>query len=167
MKTIIKIFSILILFTSCEDVIDIELDSIEPTLVVDGYISDENNNCVIRLSQTADYFESNTYPEVSDATVFVSDQSGTKTSFQETKPGEYVSNNLVGQENTTYTLSVIAEGKEYQATVTMPEKVTIGTLSFQETPPYMQSSGGYLVLCNFHDPVGLENYYRMKVYNIN
>ncbi len=167
MKTIITFFSILFLFTSCEDVIDIELNSIEPKLVIDGSITDETNSCVISLSKSGDYFEPGIYPTVSEATVSVIDQSGTKSYFEERQPGVYVSDNLRGIENTAYTLTVIAEGKEYEANVVMPKKVNISSLSYQETPQFMEFTGGYLVLCHLYDPIDVENFYRMKVYNIN
>ena len=104
---------------------------------------------------------------VSNAEVTVTDDKGITISFKETEPGIYTSDKIQGVENTTYTLSVLAEGESYTAEATMPQKVNIDHLSFENTPPSSEFEGGYVVNCHFKDPVGFDNYYRMKVYNIN
>ncbi len=169
MKTI-KILPLLVgivaLFSSCRDIINIELDSIEPKLVIDGAVTDTNDTLVIQLSKSVDYFEPGVYPIVSGAIITVSENLGDTRQLNESSPGVY-SEYLPGIEGNEYTLTVDLEGKEYTAEVKMPHKVFIDSVSIEPTPDYLDFSGGYLVNCHFNDPSGVENYYRLKVSNIN
>ena len=156
---------IIALFSSCRDIIDVELDSIEPRLVIDGALTDTNDTLVIQLSKSVDYFEPGVYPNVSGAIITASDNLVTR-QLNESSPGVY-SEYLPGIEGNEYTLTVGLEGKEYTAEVKMPHKVFIDSVSIEPTPDYLDFSGGYLVNCHFNDPSGVENYYRLKVSNIN
>lgn len=167
MKTILSLFSLILLFASCEDVIEIDLDTIEPKLVIEGSINDMDDQCIIKLSKTGDYFKPGIYPAVSDAVVTVTDDNGRTTNFEETEPGIYTSESIQGIENTTYTLNVWSEEENYIANVTMPQKVNIDSLSFENSPLIMGFDEGYIVNCHLLDPNEHTNYYRMKAYNIN
>ena len=76
MKNIIYISLILSLFifSSCEKVINVDLTTAAPKLVIDGSIKWEKgtdgNEQTIKLSTTTSYY-SNTIPTVSNAVVFV------------------------------------------------------------------------------------------------
>lgn len=166
MKAKILFISIAALVASCEDVIEVDLDSIDPKLVIEGSITDANNNCEIRLSMTSDYFSSDSIPMVTGASVLVSDFQGNVYQFEEMSPGLYLSDDLRGIENAEYQLEVNSEGKEYTAYVKMPQKVEIGGLSQIETPEYMEFTGGYLVNTHLFDPEGSKDFYRIKVYRI-
>jgi len=169
MKTI-KILTLLIgivaMFSSCRDIIDIELDSIEPKLVIDGAVNDINDTLQIRLTKSVDYFEPGVYPNVSGAVVTVADNMGNIHHLNESAPGVYTQF-LPGIEGNEYTLTVELEGEEYTAEVKMPNKVFIDSISIEPTPGYLEFSGGYLVNCHFDDPPEVENFYRLKVSGIN
>lgn len=165
-KTLIILWGIVALLSSCRDIIDIELDSIEPTLVIDGAVTDINDTLQITLTKTVDYFEPGVYPNVSGANVRVSDNMGNIHQLNETTPGVYTEF-LPGIEGNQYALTVEVESEEYSAEVEMPYKVNIDSLSIEPTPDYLEFSGGYLVNCHLQDPVGFENFYRLKVSAIN
>lgn len=164
-KTIVLLLGIVALFSSCRDIIDIELDSIEPKLVIDGAVTDINDTLVIRLSKSVDYFEPGVYPNVSSAVINVSDNVGTSVQLNEASPGVY-QEYLPGIEGNEYELTVEFEGEEYSAKVELPYKIEIDSTSVEPTPDYMEFSGGYLVNCHLTDHAGTENYYRLKVSNI-
>lgn len=157
---------IVALFSSCRDIIDIELDSIEPKLVIDGAVTDINDTLRIKLNKSVDYFEPGVYPNVSGAAIIVSDSQGEMRQLNETAPGVY-SAYFPGIEGNEYALTVEVEAEEYTAVVEMPYKVLIDSLSIEPTPSYLEFSGGYLVNCHFNDPAGIKNFYRLKVSGIN
>ena len=163
MKKIITalIFAIMI-FASCEDVIDIELNTTEPKLVVEGAIND-NEQCTIKLSKTGDYFNPSIYPAVSEAVITITENNKDAIVLTETESGIYTAD-LQGVENTSYTLSIVSEGKEYTANVTIPYKVSIDSLSFIPSPPSPRFDEGLMVNCHFHEPEEFTNYYRLKAY---
>ena len=166
MRTFILLVGFIALLSSCRDNIDIELDSIEPRLVIEGAVTDINDTLQITITKTVDYFEPGVYPNISGAIITVADNMGNIHQLNETTPGVY-SEFLPGIEGTGYALAVELESKEYVADVEMPYKVFIDSLSIEPTPNYLEFSGGYLVNCHFDDPPGVENYYRIKVSDIN
>lgn len=169
MKTI-KIATFIIgltaLFSSCQDVIDINLNSIDPRLVIVVAITDINDSTEIKISKSTDYFDPGIYQPVSNALVTITDNTGEVFQLSEHNSGLYTEK-LRGIEGTEYRLAVKVDGENYTGTVKMPHKVSIDSLSIEPTPEYMEFSGGYLVNCHLHDPTGVENYYRLKVSNIN
>ncbi|MCD4788841.1 MAG: DUF4249 domain-containing protein [Bacteroidales bacterium] len=162
----IKIATLLSLLalTACEDVIEIDLDSIEPKLVIEAVITDQTVEQTVKLTKTGDYFEPGIYPAVSYANVIISDNLGNSETLSEVNPGIYQTTNLQGITGIVYELSVEVENMEYTAISEMPEKINIDTLStefFEATPRFDE---GYMVKCHFTDPAGISNYYRFKVY---
>ena len=125
MRTILIFLSLIILLTSCEDVIEIELNHIEPKLVIEGVINDLDNQCTIKLSKTTDYFNQETNSTVSDAVITLTDNAGTIVNFIETEPGIYMEESVQPRPNINYTLNIVSEGDRYVAKATIPQKVNI------------------------------------------
>lgn len=166
MKAKLAILSLVILFASCEDVIEIDLNDMEPKLVVDALIS-LDNQCVVKLSKTTDYFSEQSNPMVSDAVVILDDNAGTIVTLREIEPGVYSDESMLGKQKTTYTLKIISEGKEYNSTATIPQLVSIDSLSYKYNDEELFYDFGYVVKCHFPEPLEIENYYRIKTYNLN
>lgn len=164
MKTILSIFSLIFLLVSCEDVIEIDLDSIEPKLVIEGCINDLDDPCSIKLSLTGDYFEPGIYPVVSDALVTVTDDNGIETEFEEVEPGLYTSDLLEAKELGSYTLQVQSGEEVYMAEGVVPSKVFIDSLSYEIPPSFYEFEEGYMLTCYLQDPAEYRNYYRLNVY---
>lgn len=107
-------------FVACEEVVDLDLETAEPRLVVDAAIAWEKETDgatqSIILSTTTDYF-ADEIPPVSDATVFVTNSQGTQFDFiEEPGTGNYICNNFVPELYETYTLTVIVDSETYTAT---------------------------------------------------
>ena len=165
MKNIyIFLILIIIITVSCEDVIEIELDSIEQKLVVEGVINDDDEHCTVKLSKTGDYFNPGIYPAVSDAVITVTENNTEPVNFTENESGNYIAEDLQGKENTSYTLNIMSEGKEYTANVTIPQKVSIESLSFMYSQANPRLEEGYMVKCHFNEPEEFVNFYRLKAY---
>lgn len=162
----IYIFLILIIIitVSCEDVIEIELDSIGQKLVVEGVINDDDEKCTVKLTKTGDYFNPSIYPAVSDAVITVTENNTEPVTLTENESGTYIAEDLQGKENTSYSLNIMSEGKEYTANVTIPQKVNIDFLSFMYSSPNPRLEEGYMVKCHFYEPEEFENFYRLKAY---
>lgn len=167
MKPILFFFSLIILLTSCENVIEIELDYMNPKLVIEGVINDFDNQCIIKLSKTTDYFNQKSNHTVSDAVITLTDNAGTIMKFNETEPGNYLGESGQAKSRTNYTLNILSEGNEYVAKATIPEKVNIDSLTCKYNPKSIIYEVGYVVSCHFSDPEEFRNFYRLKTYNIN
>jgi hypothetical protein len=123
MKNIFKylaLITITLFLTSCEDKVDIALDTAEPKLVIDAVIKWQKgttgNEQKIKLTTTTDFY-TNIIPVVSGATVYITNSTNTVFNFIETpNTGEYICTSFVPVVNENYTLTVINNGQTYQAT---------------------------------------------------
>jgi hypothetical protein len=114
----IAIFSIVFSLSSCEDVIDVELEEGPLQLVVNGRITDEAPASVT-LSTTAPFFESGPTPRVSGAIVQLFEDDNPLEALTEdpSNPGNYIG-------------TTPAEiGKSYHIEIQLPESAS----HFQET----------------------------------
>lgn len=108
-------------FISCEEVIDVKLDTTAPRLVIDAALKWEKGTDgktqKIKLSTTTGYFNTE-IPKVSGATVFVTNSQNEIFDFTETVPqsGEYICTDFNPELNENYTLTVILNGTTYTAT---------------------------------------------------
>lgn len=166
MKNIIYILALLFL-VSCEDKVNIDLDTAAPKLVIDANIlwqkGTAGNEQKIKLTLTSDFYNT-TIPIVSGATVTVTNSSNTVFNFIETpNTGEYVCSNFVPVINENYTLSVIYEGQSFTSTEKLLATPTIDTT--QQTT--VQGFGGDEIQVKFfYQDNGLEdNNYLIGVKN--
>ncbi len=158
MPKYISIIFITFLFASCTKEIDIDLNSASPLLVIEGNISDEPGPYFVKLSKTVNFSDANIYPPVSGALVIISDNTGVVDTLTETIPGLYQTHSITGTQGNTYTLKVIAEGRQYNAVSIMPYKINLDSLAFNFESGF--GADNYEVLPLFLDPVALGNRYR-------
>lgn len=146
-KFIYKITTFIILLliltlslVSCEDVVNIDLDSSKPKLVIEASIlwkkGTNGNEQKIKLSTTTDYYSTIT-PTVSGATVFITDASNTYTFLENPGTGEYVCGNFNPVIGETYNLTVVTNGETYTATETLQAVPAIGSVE-------QNNEGGFL-----------------------
>lgn len=162
--TILNLLIVAFLFSSCEKVIDIDLNAKAPQVVIEGNISDQPGPYTVKLTQTVNYDETNTFPTISGAIVSISDNVGNPETLTETSLGIYSTSSLQGIIGRIYILKVIANGKEYNATSTIKSPVNIDTLKVikQNLP----MSNKKIVYVEFTDTPGIANYYRfIKIIN--
>lgn len=160
MKKYIGIIIVSFFFTSCEKVIDIDLNNSAPQIVIEGNISDELGPYTVKLSKTVNYSSQNIYPPVTGAVVIISDNSGITDTLAETIPGSYQTHSITGVQGRTYTLKVITEGKQYQAVSTMPYKVNLDSVQFNLYTEPGESEKTLAVVPLYLDPVEFGNSYR-------
>jgi hypothetical protein len=145
-------------FTSCQKVIDIDVNSSASQLVIEGNITNIRGTQFINITRSVAYTQQNTYPAVSGADVRVTDNLGNNYKFLETKPGQYTFGPLRGQSGRTYTMTVKVDNNTYTAASTMPAPVMVDSLSLSKVT--FGSSERRLITVNFTDPKGVANQYR-------
>jgi hypothetical protein len=159
MKRIFFLFFVFFgILTSCEDVIDVKLNTAEPRLVIEASINlleDGTSRALVKLTTTAPFFD-NQVPFVEDASVMVTDENGTIYLFNYTEDGVY-EGDLVPELGLNYTLEIRYEDELYSATETLYE---VSPLEFVE----QRNDGGFTgeeieLKAFFTDPVGLGNHY--------
>lgn len=125
MKSIkyIILLTIGLLLSSCEEVVDVDLNTAAPKLVIDASINwikgTDGSQQKIKLTTTGSYYE-NTVPAVSGATVFITNSENIVFNFVETPDtGEYVCTNFEPVIGENYTLTVEYDGQTYKASDTL------------------------------------------------
>lgn len=160
-KNIYKLLPFLFLFAlvSCEEVVQLDLNSIEPKLVIDASIT-EGQPCIVNLTKTQDIDNNNTFDRVSGAIITISYEDGHTETLNEDTQGRYLSlrQGVVGEK---YVLKVTSEGKSYQSQATIPDKVPIDSMyifsvTFGTDPLYSPA-------IIYNDPAGVPNFFYSRV----
>ena len=110
--------------TSCEDVIDVELQKAPERLTVEASIDWEKGSSgsdqLIKLSMSSAYFETNTNTNVSGASVMIrNNTSNAEFVFEDQNNGTYTTTGFVPVLGQSYTLEILYDGELYTATETM------------------------------------------------
>jgi hypothetical protein len=165
MKNSIKVGLLALLFTSCQDVIEIDLNDAAPQFVIEGAVTDQPGLYRVSITKTVNFEQPNEYPAVSGALVTLSD-GAVKDTLAEVAPGIYETQHLPqGEPGRTYSLTVRAEGQTFAASSAMPAAVPFDTLTLDRGTLPFGGGESILVVPNYTDPLGFGNYYRFIQWN--
>lgn len=154
----LALLTCMMLLSSCEEVIDIDLDDVPSQLVIEANLTDEGTPCTVKISKTMDFQDATQFLGVSGAIVILTDNAGNTDTLAMTTDGIYQSQNIMGVSGTTYSLSVSVEGNTYTASSTMPQEVPMDTL---ET---YYGFGTNLVVPVYEDPADVSNFYHFNLF---
>jgi hypothetical protein len=162
MKQIKYIFPLVfILAVACEKVIDVDLNDAAPAIVIEGNVSNSFNDAVVNISMTSSYFDTLPSDKVSGAIVSITSDQDENFILSETEKGVYKTEKARFKEGVTYNLFVEANGENYSATSRLNSPVYIDSVKFYyENSPFFEE--GYYVNVYLTDPLGFNNYYRLK-----
>lgn len=164
-KIIVYLVLIVALFaTSCEDVIEVDLDNAPPKLVIEAAINwkkgTSGNQQKIKLTTTTGFY-STEIPKVSGATVFIKNSANEVFNFSEIQnTGEYACTTFIPVINETYSLTIISNGNTYSATETLKPVSPITRIVQNNEGGF---SGKNIEIKTFYqDPANETNYYLYK-----
>ncbi|MGD0710657.1 MAG: DUF4249 domain-containing protein [Bacteroidales bacterium] len=151
---------VLLVLSSCQKVITIDLNSAAPQTVIEGNISDQPGPCVVKLTQTVNYSQTNNFPPITGAVVTISDNVGNTATLTESPAGTYTTSAIQGVPGRTYNLTITANGNNYTSSSTMPYPVNIDTIVFAKN---RFGGDSKRLAAKFLDPAGIANYYALFV----
>jgi len=163
-----KYFSIVIVtifFVGCEDVINVDLNTAAPRLVVDASINwqkgTDGSVQKIILSTTTDFY-SNVIPKVSGATVSIKNSTNISYIFNEIpNTGEYQCTNFKPVIGETYTLIINYNGATYTATEMMQSVTPIDAIVQKDDAGF--SGEDYEIVIYYKDPLA-KNFYMARFF---
>ncbi len=167
MKKVLYIIFVLILSSSCEEVVNVDLQESKERLVVNASLNwfrnypDNNfetgNNQIIYLTKTAGYYDE--IDPASNAMVTVTNnQTNEVFNFVENgTQGAYECNNFKPVLNSSYTLLINYNGEEYSATETLIDAPVIDNIVQQRGGFF--DDGQIVVQVYYTDKANEENYY--------
>jgi len=169
----IYIYTILtvLLFSNCEKVVDIDVPTIEPKLIIDASFevlfneSPVTANVAVKLKLSTDYFDE-TIPNVSDAIVFLTNTTdGSVINFSDVNlNGNFVPIiNFIPKDAIEYELTVVYKSEIYKGTATKVKSTQIDSaIQGDET---LFSGKETEVKVTFKDNGDNENYYLFNFTN--
>ncbi len=166
-KNHLTILLLLILFVGCEDVIQVNLNSTDPQIVLEANINDELNISTLKITQSTDFYNPGQYEGIEGAVVTISDENGNSEMMHGFSDGSYQTDLIIGRPNTKYFLKVEVDGKTYLAESSMPNRTQIDSLSVEEAKNRPGGEDGnvrYILHVYFVDEANIDNYYRFKIY---
>ena len=161
MNTLKYIIPFFILFISCEDVIELDLESEEPRLVIEASINwfkgTSGNNQTVKLSLTTPYF-SNEITPANNAVVTISDENNNTFNFtEEENTGVYKTNNFIPVIGERYFLFIQYNNEIYTA---QEELISVSDIDFVQQEIGAGFSGEDIELkAYFTDPNSEGNHY--------
>lgn len=162
-KTYILFFLIL-LFSGCEKVIDVDLNDANPVVVIEAKLTNLPVLVEVNISKTGSYFGSGPATKISNASVILENNFGGRFLLKEVEEGLYKSNDVYPQTGNNYKLTVDVEGEIYEATSKLNPPVFIDSLTSVYSEGFIFLDAGYIVNIYFGDPPNVKNYYRLKIY---
>jgi hypothetical protein len=165
-KTVFFVVALSLTLFSCQDVIDVPLETAPPKLVVEANLlwikGQTGADQTVKLTTTTDFY-SETIPNATGAKVTVSDTDNNVFNFAEQpNSGNYVCSNFVPIINEKYKLKIEYKGQFYEAEETLLRTPELEEVT-QETKPLLTDTVTELKFY-FQDDVGVENYY---LYGVN
>ena len=160
----------LLVFSGCQKVINVDLNEAAPHIVIEGLINDQRGPYTVTISKSGSYFNQPVLQMVSGAQVIITDSFGTLDSLKEISPGVYLTSKTRGISGRTYSLKVVSENQEYDGSSTIQSHVDIDSLMLVKSTSQRLDLGGndrnpnhIEIHCFFKDPVE-KNFYRLKVF---
>lgn len=154
-----------IIFSSCEEVIEVDLESSDPALVAEGVI-EPDEPAWIQLSYTSDYFSAEETRFEDEASVYISDENGNVDTLFYDGLGMYRGTNIIGELNTTYSISIYEQNQVYKASSRLLSASDIVNVWFEESS--MQRPGedekNYEIHVEISNDTQQDNFYLFKFY---
>lgn len=158
---ILLMLMLLTAFTSCEKVVQLKLDNAEPQLVIEGAVTSQSTNHIVKISYSVPFTDSNTFPPVSGAIVTITDDHNGVFPLTEASPGAYITTRFAGRIGYKYTLTVTVNGKTYTGSSTMPALVRFDNLSSKNS---FFDADKKIITIHYNDPVNMANQYRFVMF---
>ena len=121
------ITSLILLSYSCEEIINVDLNSADPKIVIEGTVTDQPGPYTVTITKTTDYYNPASYPAVSGAQVRIVDDLGFSEQLHETTDGIYQTGTLQKVKDLTKQLGKMKEIEKSDVTSLYTADNIVGT----------------------------------------
>ncbi len=154
-----------IILNSCEEVIEIDLNSSNPKLVAEGQIL-KDSTVWIKLSYTSDYFTNEKAIFEENASIVITDNDNNTEVLNYVGDGIYKGENLIGEVGKNYRMNISTEKGDYTASSNLMPSSEIYDIIVSESE--MQRPGQketkYSLEIKFKHNPATEDYFLLKFY---
>ena len=157
-----------LLFIGCEDVIEVDLNSVDPKIVIEGVVSTDGSPSQVRITKSTDFYEPGIYETVSSAEIELIDSDGNSGTMTEIENGLYQTDAVIGEIGRKYYISVKAEGETYSAESLIPPQLVLDSLNLEVAPYFGEETyenKAYFLHLYFQDLIDTVNFARFRILN--
>lgn len=151
-------------FSSCEEVIDLDLKNVNPKYVIEADLPDVMVNPIIKVSQTVNVDEEVPSKPINNATVVVTDTEGKEHIFTSIGDGKYQKSNFGPNRIGKYSLKVSVDDEEFVSSTERVPYVSVDSLGIKGEEIFNEYY--YIITFKFNDPKDEVNYYKYS-YSVN
>ena len=148
---------LLLLISSCEEKMDLDLNKAAARVVIDAQLSDASSVQRIRISHSVGFDDPINTSGIKGATVSVKDNENRLYSFQYEKDGYYIHRNFKPVAGRIYTLNVAVQKQQYSSSCQMPAYVAVDSTGISEKS--LNGKTYFFATLTFKDPAKVANYY--------
>ena len=158
MKNIMILAATGLLISSCNKVVNIDLNEADKKIVIEASLYNGEHPFAVNIKNTTDYYGKEQQTTVDDAEVYISTEGGESMVVPAIEKGIYAVPSFNAQPGSTYMLKVVVNGKEYTAQCTMPYTVAVDSLTYVYKERDL-SEAGYELTYAYTDPKDQQNNY--------
>lgn len=166
MRYILFAVFVALTFSSCEDIIELDLDNGKNQLVVDGFLNNESSIQTIRLTSSAPYFSNVATPSENFASVRLIGPNNLTYNFISNGNGNYEYNpNTLGAIDSigfNYKLEIDYKGSTYTSTSLLNPVPVIDSMPYAFEPAGFGTEEGYYAQFYARDFGGRKDFYWIK-----
>ena len=166
MKHILFALMVAVTFSSCEDVIDLDLDNGKNQLVVDGFVNNDTTIQIIRLTSSAPYFSNVATPSENEASIRLKGPNNITYNFISDGDGNYQydpkSLGAIDSIGFKYKLEIDFKGSTYTSSSVLNPVPVIDSMPYDFEPSGFGSEEGYYTQFYARDFPGRKDYYWIK-----
>jgi hypothetical protein len=156
---------LVIIFSGCEQIIDLDLNDARPALVIEADLSSPDGLLTVNVSQTGSYFTPDSVQKIDNASVYLINPKGIQKTANAMGNGIYELNQILIKPGDKFKLIVEVDGEQYIAESAVMPPVEIDSISYSYYEGDNFFRPGYRFNISFSDPPGIKNYYRIKAYS--
>ncbi|MCH7410387.1 DUF4249 domain-containing protein [Belliella sp. DSM 111904] len=164
-RVFIALFSILC-YTSCQEEVILNLDTLEPTPVIEAVWTNVPNINQVMITTSREYYDNTPNEVIEDAQVSIRNlETGRIANFvYNNQLRKYLpTNNQIGQIGHEYELSVIIQDKAYISTGVLLAPPTLDSITYEFKDQRVFRDEGYYLTLYGDIPFEEDNYYRLRV----
>ncbi|MEJ7646922.1 MAG: DUF4249 domain-containing protein [Chryseolinea sp.] len=175
MKNIFTIILVAVVFLSCEKSVLLDLNQTQPRVIIEGLVTNQPGYQYVKVSRSSAFYHTGDAPVVEDATVIVTDDDGNEFLFIHSPGNDSDSSGyylpavpFTGVIGKTYSLSVVVDGENFEATDVLNPVTKIDSLSYrvdeEERKDPVDEGKFYEVLLYANEPQQTTDFYLFKFY---
>jgi hypothetical protein len=163
-KYFLLALSLVIALTSCEEVIQVDLNTSNPAFAIEAVIY-KDSVTLVRLTKTTSYFSTEEPEYITDASIKISDKTSSEELIYKGN-GYYSGADITGNEEMTYDIEIFYDGILYKSTSYMPVKTDIIAVRYsknnEQTIFNPKGETMFVIKCEFIDDPEADNYYMIR-----